>query len=336
MRVLGISLIFAAITVACTMSGQLPATMPIPTVEVADTSTSIIPSVTHLPKTPTSAIVPYDSTATAVVQEFCPAESGDWHELSFSTTGQYVAFTCMILYSPDISQTIVVELENPRIVTTISFRRDYWKKGYSDPLSDDEQGTVRSFGEFLVFHPVRWSQNDQYLYLDVRSPVDGGYIYGGVVGLFQLNVESGTLKKIFDNGHFTYEFTHDETKLFFVNQLELPLTLVVFDIPDNKKFKFGLEKNFRWAGRYSPSPDGKYLIVEVADSNMEKSLTLFDLYSHIRRENIIESAAYYDFRWINTTTIYVSAEYYPEGTQQFLFDVDTNARILIPTPTPEQ
>jgi len=115
------------------------------------------------------------------------------------------------------------------------------------------------------FKPIKWSNSNEEIYFVNQPEGIGGYIiFGGTIGLSKINIYTGKIEYLFENGYIGDISPNEEFISYFTGGDDPKL--VIRDIKTDKEniFDIPIDENFRGGGNAFFSPDSKYLAYNIA------------------------------------------------------------------------
>ncbi len=225
------------------------------------TAKTVEPTATWLPPAAQTTLVPMQTATLTVVPKATPTPNVEFSQCYISMTNQRMVFP-----SPSDKRQVVAcqskDLEEGWILLFLS--RDDPQKWMRISVKDTFITPYRSAdpkkSELLqntMFRPIHWVPNDEFVYFvpdSLNFINDNSGLYKGFDGLFRLNLSTGkistTLKPAIAPLVTTYSFAFspDESKLVYMNQSILPLTIVLFDIPTGTEKRITLDRKYTDGG----------------------------------------------------------------------------------------
>lgn len=193
----------------------------------------------------------------------------------------------------------------------ISFNDDYIK-----PYKADDANMSSLLKQSFI--PVRWTMNQEYVYLAVPAVVRSTP-YQGYDGLFRLDLSNGKMTPVLRPStaplsvSYAFQFSPTGTKLAYINQSIETVTIVIDDSTTGSQKTITLDPRFVKAGSLLWSQDEKRLAVSAidGDTNGGNSLIVYNFETN-KNEYIIQQQAgvtYLPMKWIGMSTIYAETTY---------------------------
>jgi WD40 repeat protein len=270
-----------------------------------------------------------------------------------------------IYFSPQKSQngdwrtTTCIDSENgyqyTRIIQTNGTKA--WNvslyEAFVSKKSDETTKKIFKDGEMSIIH---WSANGKYVYL---SPyfccLDGPVLFNGIIGLYQLNLDTGQLKDMsFIGGRVG--FSPDDKYLAYRT---LPATAHLRNLETGEDISVPVSKKYVNLGGFSWSPDSQKVLwvgaLEDWDKNMYEptpvnqngfsilmlnieTMKMSTLIDNDIRFLIPSSPSYYENQntWADDHHIYLSQMNIAgrDEAQIWLYDINTKKITPFSTPTP--
>lgn len=275
---------------------------------------------------------PIQATEQAAIQKYCPLSSSVGNFL-FSKSQEWMAFVCYNRDSPDFSFTRITRVNGSEDGYRLSFGKDYLEIFEPDLLNPENIGFIQTASDFAALSPVRWTADDEYLFMAFDSPVDGVQ-YGSSFSLVRIEIASGKITTVLSpSGRYWFGFSGDGTKLFYVNQSESPMVVKIQNLVTGELLKFPLDEKFNEAGYLILSPDESKLVVSALSHEKGYSLILVDL-SASSQNYLAQDVAYeyFPISWIDETTIYC-VSYETSKDNYFYLDIMTKQTSPASKPT---
>jgi hypothetical protein len=250
-----------------------------------------------------------------------------------------------ISYSPNKTWVVVSCLgDQPGNGTTTKLVRmdgsQHWSLSFNEAYLKPYRTDDTNLSALLqkAFIPVRWTKNEDFVYLAVQTN-DSDVVYKGYDGLFRLDLSTGKSRPVLKpataplSTTYSFKFSPNGNKLAYINQAVQPVVITIIDIGTGSENKITLDNKFSQGGNLIWSANEQKLIVSVLDSgkNGGNSVILYDLET-MKNEYVIQQSAstYLPLEWVDTNTIY--AESYP-GSWVYI-DLGSGATTAAPAPTP--
>jgi dipeptidyl aminopeptidase/acylaminoacyl peptidase len=312
------------------------ATLQEPT--VTEPAPVVVATATEQPQTatvlPTS--IPATSTPDARQQEqasilplVTPCNFAD-QAISYSPNKTWIVVTCLGDRSADGTTTKLVRMDGSQ-KWNLSFDETYLK-----PYRAGDANLSALLQK--AFIPVRWTKNEDFVYLAVQT-TSNDKSYKGYDGLFRLDLSTGKSRPVLKpaiaplSTTYAFKFSPGGNKLAYINQSVQPVAIVIIDTGTGVENKITLDNRFSQGGSLLWSPDEKRLMVSVFDpgKNGGNSVILYDLET-MKNESILQQSTktYLPLEWVDANTIY--AESYP-GNWVYIDLMSKDVRSA-PAPTP--
>jgi dipeptidyl aminopeptidase/acylaminoacyl peptidase len=250
-----------------------------------------------------------------------------------------------ISYSPNKTWVMVnCQGDQPENGTTTKFARmdgsQSWSLSFNEVYLKPYRANDLNLNALLpkAFIPVRWTKNEDFVYLAVQTNATGNP-YAGYDGLFRLDLSTGKSRPVLKpataplSTTYAFKFSPNGNKLAYINQAVKPVAITIIDTGNGGENKITLDNKFSQGGNLVWSANEQKLIVSALDSgkNGGNSVILYDLET-MKNEYVLQQSTttYLPLEWIDTNTIY--AESYP-GSWVYI-DLGTGATSAAPAPTP--
>jgi hypothetical protein len=317
MKALRFLTLLAFLLAGCAATPKATATVtpaaidPTATVEILPTTTEPAPLPTEaaapavIQPTNTPSIEDQERAAILPLVEPCTFV-GD-HPISYSPNKTWVVVACQGHKPEDGIIQKFARMDNQRHIS-LSF-----KGSFIDPYRStdpDQSGLLK-----LAFVPVRWTANEDFVYLAAPTP-DNGNPYKGYYGLFRLNLVTDelapTLTPVTAPATTTYAFQFSPRggKLAYITQGVLPLTILIEDSATGGETEIKLGTQFTQASNLLWAEDEQHLVYSVYEPNKGGAVVLYNL-GNAKIKYVVEQSddAYLPLSWVNNVVVY--AEKYP-------------------------
>lgn len=225
-----------------------------------------------------------------------------------------------IPYSPNKTWAVVACLGDNQEdgITTKIVRRGgekTWSLSFSELYLQPYRTDDTSISTLLEnsFIPVRWTKNEDFVYLAVKTSNEETP-YKGYDGLFRLDLSTGNLRTVLKPAiyplatTYDFKFSPNGNKLAYINQSVGPITIVMVDTGSGEESRITLDARFTQAGGLTWSQDEKRLVVAALDegANGGNAVILYDLET-MENTYLVQQAekVYQPLDWNDPTQIYV-------------------------------
>lgn len=306
------------------------ATKPAPTsVPSATESPTPLPTATALPTAVPVTVTPdaQKQEQAALLPLVTPCNFAN-QSISYSPNNAWVVVTCQGDRPEDGVTTKVVRMDGSR----------QWGLSFDELYIQPYRSTDASLDALQekAFIPVRWTKNEDFVYLAVQTSNAETY-FKGYDGLFRLDLSTGKLRPVLKpaiaplSTTYAFKFSPAGNKLAYINQAVQPVTIVIIDTGTGAENKIALDARFTRGGGLLWSQDEKQLLVSVMDEgkNGGSAVILYD-FGTMSNEYILQQSAdvYLPYDWYGQATIY--AEKYP-GKWVY---IDLTSKEIRPAPKP--
>lgn len=274
--------------------------MPMPTATATPQRPTATAQPTEIPATPTPNPTQVEQAYIQTRVAPCNVSNPDF---SYSPKKHWAIANCLSDNQDGIT-TKFARLEN-NWLTSVSFNDDYIKLYKAD---DARMSTLLQ----QSFIPVRWTMNEDFVYLAVPSPVDQTP-YKGYDGLFRLDLSSGKMNPILRPAtaplsvSYTFQFSPYGNKLAHINQSVQSVAIVIADTATGENKTIKLDARFVQAGSLLWSEDETRLVVSAIDANTNggNALIIYNLETN-KNEYILQGSevTYLPISWNDPDTIY--------------------------------
>jgi hypothetical protein len=250
--------------------------------------------------------------------------------LSYSPNKTWVMVTCQGDQSENGTTTKFARLDGSQ----------HWSLSFNETYLKPYRANDTNLSALLqkAFIPVRWTKNEDFVYLAVQIS-EKGDPYTGYEGLFRLDLSTGKSRPVLKpataplSTTYAFKFSPNGNKLAYINQAVQPVAITIIDTGTGGENKITLDNRFGQGGNLIWSENEQKLIVSVLDAgkNGGNSVILYDL-ATLKNEYVLQQSAstYLPLEWVDANTIY--AESYP-GSWVYI-DLGSGATTAAPAPTP--
>jgi len=305
-------LIATLITVLLVGCGPAPkatatsAPTDVPATEAAQptaTEPTPLPTATAAP-----TAIPATSTPSASQQEqeklaalVAPCKSANL-AVTYSPKKDWVFATCMSENQDGLS-TKFARTDGSKQVN-VSF-----VDAYISPYKADDANMSTLLQQF--FTPVRWTMNEDFVYLAVPSVIEHAP-FKGYDGLLRLDLSTGKTTPVLRPAtaplsvSYAFSFSPGGNKLAYINESVKSVTVVIDDTATGEQQTIKLDARFDQGGSLSWSPDDKKLAVSVVDTstNGGNSVIIYDLENNTNEFILQQPYHIYSLGdWADATTI---------------------------------
>lgn len=309
MKTLRLLIVFAFLLAGCATKP------PAPTATVAPEATAtveMLPTATELAPLPTETAAP-----TAIPATSTPSASQQEQEKLAAMLAPCNSSNPAVTYSPKKKWVFVTCMnENQDGLSTKFARTDGSKQlsvsfvdAYIIPYKADDANMSTLLQEF--FTPVRWTMNEDFVYLAVPS-VSENAPFKGYDGLLRLDLSTGKTTAVLKPAtaplsvSYAFSFSPGGNKLAYINESVQSVTVVIDDTSTGEQQTIKLDARFDKGGSLSWSPDEKKLAVSVVDSstNGGNSVIVYDLENNTNEYILQQPYHVYSLGdWVDANTI---------------------------------
>jgi hypothetical protein len=309
---------------------------PLPTLEVPTASSATPVPVSTATEAPTATALPSVLPATstpgaqaAALPLAAPCTAAD--QVGASSPNQtWKVFNCL---GDDPEAGLLTKFVRPDGSAT-------WSLSFKEAFLQPYRPEAANQPDLLqtAFIPVRWTKNEDFVYLTVQTANSAG-LYPGADGLFRLDLSTGKLRAVLKpaaaplSTTYAFKFSPGGNKLAYINQAVQPVTLVILETGTGTEQKITLDARFTQGGSLLWSPDEKELLISVLETGQNGGHALIR-YNLETQENvfILQQSArpYRPLEWLWPNTLYAEID----PGQWVYLDLLTQTETTAPAPTP--
>lgn len=322
MKTIYVLTLFAFLLVGCATATP----MPTETVVAKPTQTATLQPISSPQGAATETLTPPTATPQPTSVPATSTPNATQVELSFMETlvVPCTAASPNFSYSPNKDWVVANCGSNNQDGITTRFARSDGSKlvnvsfndAYIKPYKTDDVNMSSMLKQSFI--PVRWTLNEDYVYLAVPATIRISP-YKGYDGLFRLNLSNGKMIPVLRPAtaplsvSYAFQFSPSGNKLAYINQSIQTVTIVIDDTATGYQQTITLDPRFVKAGSLLWSDDEKRLVVSAidGDTNGGNSIIVYNFETN-KNEYVLqqqEGVTYLPMKWVNATTIYAETTY---------------------------